>query len=140
MKKLQLLSAGLVAATILATPALARENHRKSQHRAEIANASGRGIGEELVEGTIVPRDVYRLEGRRIAVAGLRSRAFIAPASPKVQQRPALHGYSTFSRARISNHSWCLHNYSDDYIDCSYSGRSQCAATASGGLGGCSVN
>jgi hypothetical protein len=37
MSKLQLLSAGLVAATMLATPALAREAHVKSQHRAENA-------------------------------------------------------------------------------------------------------
>jgi hypothetical protein len=40
MIKLQLLSAGLVAATILATPALAREAHVKSQHRAENADVS----------------------------------------------------------------------------------------------------
>jgi hypothetical protein len=40
MNKLQLLSAGLVAATMLATPALARENHLKSQHRVENTNAS----------------------------------------------------------------------------------------------------
>jgi Protein of unknown function (DUF3551) len=36
--------------------------------------------------------------------------------------------------------SWCLHDYADDDIDCSYSSRSQCAATASGGLGECSMN
>ena len=40
MNKLQLLSAGLVAATMLATPALARESHLKAQHRVENANAS----------------------------------------------------------------------------------------------------
>jgi hypothetical protein len=40
MSKLQLLSAGLVAASVLATPALARESHVKSQHRVENANAS----------------------------------------------------------------------------------------------------
>jgi hypothetical protein len=36
--------------------------------------------------------------------------------------------------------SWCLHDYADDNVDCSYSNRSQCAATASGGLGECSMN
>ena len=40
MNKLQLLSAVLVAATMLATPALARESHLKAQHRVENANAS----------------------------------------------------------------------------------------------------
>jgi hypothetical protein len=34
----------------------------------------------------------------------------------------------------------CLHDYADDYTDCSYSSHSQCAATASGGLGECSMN
>jgi hypothetical protein len=34
----------------------------------------------------------------------------------------------------------CLHDYDDDYTDCSYSSRSQCAGTASGGLGECSMN
>jgi hypothetical protein len=32
--------------------------------------------------------------------------------------------------------SWCLHDYVNDNVDCSYSNRSQCAATASGGPGG----
>ena len=36
--------------------------------------------------------------------------------------------------------SWCLHDYASDIVDCSYSNRSQCAATASGGLGECSMN
>jgi hypothetical protein len=36
--------------------------------------------------------------------------------------------------------SWCLHDYVNDIVDCSYSNRSQCAATASGGLGECSMN
>jgi len=39
MSKLQLLSAGLVAATMLVTPALAREHQVKSHHRTENANA-----------------------------------------------------------------------------------------------------
>jgi hypothetical protein len=36
--------------------------------------------------------------------------------------------------------SWCLHDYVHDYVDCSFSNRSQCVATASGGLGECSMN
>jgi|SRR6516162_1433312 hypothetical protein len=35
---------------------------------------------------------------------------------------------------------WCLHDYVNDIVDCSYSNRSQCVATASGGLGECSTN
>jgi hypothetical protein len=34
----------------------------------------------------------------------------------------------------------CLHDYADDYTDCSYASHSQCAATAAGGLGECSMN
>ena len=35
---------------------------------------------------------------------------------------------------------WCLHQYANDIVDCSYSNRSQCEATASGGLGQCSMS
>lgn len=34
----------------------------------------------------------------------------------------------------------CLHDYADDYTDCSYASHSQCEATAAGGLGECSMN
>src|SRR5215471_15908334 len=40
MSKLQFLRAGVVAATMPATPGLAHENHVKSQHRAENATVS----------------------------------------------------------------------------------------------------
>ena len=40
MTKLKLLSAALIAAAMLATPAMARESHVTSRHRAEHANAS----------------------------------------------------------------------------------------------------
>jgi hypothetical protein len=43
-------------------------------------------------------------------------------------------------RAGVGSHSWCLHNYSADDIDCSYTNRTQCAETASGGLGQCELN
>jgi hypothetical protein len=50
MTKLKLLSAALIAAATLATPAVARESHVTSRHRAEDANAStmpgARYIGE----------------------------------------------------------------------------------------------
>ena len=45
-----------------------------------------------------------------------------------------------FDLDRNAGGSWCLHDYADDNIDCSYASRSQCAATASGGLGECSMN
>lgn len=41
---------------------------------------------------------------------------------------------------RNAGGSWCLHNYVDDYTDCSYSSHSQCAGSASGGLGECSMD
>jgi hypothetical protein len=40
MTKLRLLSAALIAATMLATPAMARESHVRSRHLAVNANAS----------------------------------------------------------------------------------------------------
>ena len=40
MTKLKLLSAAMVAAAMLATPAMARESHVTSRHHAEHANAS----------------------------------------------------------------------------------------------------
>ena len=40
MTKLKLLSAALIAAAVLATPATARTSHVISRHRAEDANAS----------------------------------------------------------------------------------------------------
>ena len=43
-------------------------------------------------------------------------------------------------RGSGSARPWCLHDYVNNEVDCSYSSRSQCAATASGGLGECSMN
>jgi hypothetical protein len=43
-------------------------------------------------------------------------------------------------RTKIAGYTWCLHNYSADAIDCSYSNRKQCEATAAGGLGECVFN
>jgi hypothetical protein len=40
MTKLKLLSAALIAAAMVATPAMARESHITSRHHAEHANAS----------------------------------------------------------------------------------------------------
>jgi hypothetical protein len=51
MTTLKLLSAALIAAAMLATPAMARESHVTSRHRAEDANASAtpgaRYIGDD---------------------------------------------------------------------------------------------
>jgi len=41
MTKLKLVSAGLIAAAMFATPAMARESHVTSRHLAAQANASG---------------------------------------------------------------------------------------------------
>jgi hypothetical protein len=43
-------------------------------------------------------------------------------------------------RTKIAGYTWCLHNYSADAIDCSYSNRKQCEETAAGGLGECVSN
>jgi hypothetical protein len=43
-------------------------------------------------------------------------------------------------RTRIAGYTWCLHNYSADAIDCSYSSRKQCEETVAGGLGECEFN
>jgi hypothetical protein len=65
-----------------------------------------------------------------------------APVFSRTLQRQALHHYvsSGVRQAAVVRHSWCLHDYSADEIDCSYVNRSQCAATAAGGLGQCEVN
>jgi hypothetical protein len=43
-------------------------------------------------------------------------------------------------RTKIAGYTWCLHNYSADAIDCSFSDRKQCEETAAGGLGECVFN
>jgi hypothetical protein len=51
MTKLRLLSAALIAAAMLATPALARKSHVTSRHRAEDANASSTPGAHYIGEG-----------------------------------------------------------------------------------------
>jgi hypothetical protein len=51
--------------------------------------------------------------------------------------------FRSFSSGQVTHQNnvgrpWCLHDYADDEVDCSYANRSQCAATAAGGLGECS--
>jgi hypothetical protein len=53
--------------------------------------------------------------------------------------------FRSFSPGQVTHRnnvgrSWCLHDYVDDEVDCSYANRRQCAATAAGGLGECSPN
>jgi hypothetical protein len=64
------------------------------------------------------------------------------PAFSEPLRRQACHNHvsSRGKRTGAANQSWCLHNYSADEIDCSYVDRSQCAATAAGGLGQCVPN
>jgi hypothetical protein len=52
MTKLKLVSAGLVAAAMFATPAMARESHGTSRHLAAQANASGMP-GTRYVDGRL---------------------------------------------------------------------------------------
>jgi hypothetical protein len=60
MAKLKILSAALIVAAMLATPAMARESHVTSRHLAEDSNASiGGGFG-----GT--PSDGYGGYGNRV--------------------------------------------------------------------------
>jgi hypothetical protein len=51
------------------------------------------------------------------------------------------HDYarSGADRAGVTGISWCLHNYPQDEVDCSFASQSQCDATASGGLGECEM-
>src|SRR5258707_15886676 len=51
MTELKLLSAALIAAATLTPPAMARENHVTSQHRAEDANASTTPRPRYICEG-----------------------------------------------------------------------------------------
>ena len=67
-----------------------------------------------------------------------------APLSAQSVQKPTIQKYSapkqnslSIHRATIWRSAWCLHDYDDDSINCSFSSRNQCAATASGGLGEC---
>ena len=77
-----------------------------------------------------------------LAALALLSATASAPVFSRTLQRQAPHNYvsSGARQAAIARHSWCLHDYSADEIDCSYVDRSQCAATAAGGLGQCELN
>ena len=55
MTKLKLLSAALIAAATLATPAMARESHVTSRHRAEDANASASPTARYIDGGVGIP-------------------------------------------------------------------------------------
>ncbi|SRR6267142_2377183 len=55
MTKLKLLSAALFAAAMLATPAMARESHITSRHRAEDADASATPGARYIGEGDDFP-------------------------------------------------------------------------------------
>jgi hypothetical protein len=77
-----------------------------------------------------------------LATLAFLSATASAPLFSRTLHRQARHNYvsSGVNRAGVASHSWCLHNYSEDEIDCSYVDRSQCAATAAGGLGQCELN
>jgi hypothetical protein len=76
------------------------------------------------------------------AALALLSATASTPVFSRTLHRQARHNYvsSGVNRAGVAGHSWCLHDYSADGIDCSYADRSQCAETAAGGLGQCEPN
>jgi hypothetical protein len=73
---------------------------------------------------------------KTLAALALLSAAASTPVFSRTLERQARHNYVS---SGVASHSWCLHNYSADEIDCSYVDRSQCAATAAGGLGQCEL-
>ena len=58
----------------------------------------------------------------------------------KMLREPISSKGMVLGAGRIVGYTWCLHNYSADAIDCSYSNRKQCEETAAGGLGECVSN
>jgi hypothetical protein len=71
MAKLKVLSAALIVAAMLASPAMARESHVTSRHLAEDSNAStGGGFG-----GT--PSDGYGGYGNRVSGLHSGSRGYV---------------------------------------------------------------
>lgn len=80
---------------------------------------------------------------RILATAALLATTAGLPVSANASEggvRGAYTSTAAFSRVSMPSHSWCLHDFGDNSIDCSYSSRLQCAATAAGGLGECSLN
>jgi hypothetical protein len=69
-------------------------------------------------------------------LAALASAAASTPVFSRTLERQARHNYVS---SGVASHSWCLHNYSADEIDCYYVDRRQCAAKAAGGLGQCEL-
>jgi hypothetical protein len=72
MTKLKVLSAALIAAAVLATPAMARASHVTSRHRAEDANASTTpsaryGEGDGIRGNHFGPGDGYGVHGNRVS-------------------------------------------------------------------------
>jgi hypothetical protein len=77
-----------------------------------------------------------------LAALALLSATASTPVFSRTLQGQSRHDFasSRVNRAGVASHSWCLHNYSADEVDCSYVTRSQCAETAAGGLGECERN
>ena len=80
-------------------------------------------------------------------VATLASVTISTPVFARDVQRHSYqdHGVSrhtllSVGQTKIDAPSWCLRNYSEDFLDCSFSDRAQCGVTASGGLGQCMPN
>jgi hypothetical protein len=64
---------------------------------------------------------------------------FVTASAPVSAQERRVSKQSPLSihRVDLKPGSWCLHDYENDSINCSFVTGNQCAATASGGLGEC---
>jgi hypothetical protein len=65
---------------------------------------------------------------------------FVTASAPVFAQEHRVSKQSPLSIHRVDlkpGGSWCLHDYENDSVNCSFVTRNQCAATASGGLGEC---
>lgn len=71
-----------------------------------------------------------------VALAALSVTAATPAFSRTLQEARYHHAWSGADRAEAS---WCLHSYGQGEVDCSFASQSQCAATASGGLGECEM-
>jgi hypothetical protein len=80
---------------------------------------------------------MYQLSLRHVATALLLASLSVVVVSEAhaAARRPTV----AVVAARTHEYPWCLHNYGEDYIDCSFRTRSQCEGTAAGGIGQCDL-
>ena len=100
-------------------------NSQKSGSKADVAPAT-----RPIMEITM-----YQPSFRNVAAAlSLACLPFVFASEARsaiLQPRAAILA------ARTHDYAWCLQIHTEDRTDCSFSTRSQCEATAAGGLGEC---